>query len=65
MNTSFLKGNMEGVLTRSEMKSITAGGIVCEVMPGNCSCEAFGENGHGDWDQYEQCLDDRYGPELN
>jgi hypothetical protein len=48
------------VLNRKEMKSITAGSMVCEIMPGSCACDL--DQG-GTWEEYEQCLDDRYGPE--
>lgn len=60
MNT--LTRNIEGVLSRSEMKSITAGSIVCEIMPGSCACDL--DQG-GTIDEYYDCLDDRYGPEEN
>jgi hypothetical protein len=33
---------------------------VCEIVPGSCAC-LLEEN--GDWDEFEKCLDDRYGPE--
>jgi len=60
MKTSILTGNIEAVLSRSEMRSITAGSIVCEIMPGSCACDLDQD---GDIAKFEACLDDRYGPE--
>jgi len=49
MKASIIKGNMEGVLTRSEMKSITAGGnIYCHS--GNVQIQCSDNN-------LEDCLD--------
>ena len=36
---------------------------VCAIMPGSCACDFVGEGGHEDEDKFEDCLDDRYGPE--
>lgn len=60
MKKSTLSGSVESVLSRSEMKSITAGTTVCEIMPGSC---AFDFENDGNEDKFETCLDDRYGPE--
>jgi len=60
MKTSTLSASIEGVLSRSEMKSIIAGTTVCQIMPGSCACDFEND---GDEDGFEQCLDDRYGPE--
>lgn len=54
------------ILNRNEMKSVTAGSgnpTVCELMPGSCACLL--DQGEIDWEGYEDCLDDRYGPEEN
>lgn len=32
---------------------------VCDIMPGSCACEAYGEGGHGDWDRFVECVDDQ------
>lgn len=54
----------KGVLSRSQMKQIKGGSTdVCDIMPGSCACEAYGEGGHEDWDRFEECLDERHGPE--
>ena len=34
---------------------------VCDIMPGSCACAAFGEDGHGDWEEFVRCVDDQVG----
>jgi len=60
-----LDSNLSSFVNTSEImvEELVAFSDVCAIMPGSCACDFVGPGGHEDEDEFEACLDDRYGPE--